>query len=120
MIMMIMIIIRRKGKTATQTAPCTDYIIVIGLRIIFGSSGAEWCISSMLYSRDIPFWSGPLEMSTVRYVYKETGRWIKQTGIAMSRNSRWLLALCVIDQYDECVQRNRKMDKTDGDSYVKE
>ena len=49
-------------------------------------------------------------------VYKE--RWIKQTGIAMSRNSRWLLELRMIDQYDECVQR--KMDKTDGDSYVKE
>ena len=38
----------------------------------------------------------------------------------MSRNSRWLLELCMVDQYDECVQRNRKMDKTDGDSYVKE
>ena len=33
-----------------------------GRRIINEGCGPEWYISSMLYSRDIPFWSGTLEL----------------------------------------------------------
>ena len=45
------------GKTTTRT---TKHLMAI-LRVHIERSEPEWYISSMLYSRDIPFWSGTLD-----------------------------------------------------------
>ena len=38
----------------SQTIP----LFVCAVYIHFGGSRQEWCVSSMIYSRDTPFWSG--------------------------------------------------------------
>ena len=49
-------------KPPTLNSPDSCIRLLVNNRVNQGS-GTEWYISSMLYSRDIPFWSGTLEIN---------------------------------------------------------
>ena len=55
---------RLLSKSLTTLKVMAYYLVV--------HTGPEWCISSMIYNRDIPFWSEILEMllTSVRF-YKD-------------------------------------------------
>ena len=49
-----------------STSPCPDPIALVPGRVATGvhieGSRSEWCVSSMIYSRDTPFWSETLDI----------------------------------------------------------
>ena len=70
------------------------------LQLHHEDSGPEWCISSMLYSRDIPFWSGTLAPVRTAIGGQEARRSPRQLKIrrwlriAVTHAIQWLASQC--------------------------
>ena len=55
-----------RGSYSCANSFISFYWLPISVYNIEGSR-PEWCISSMIYSRDTPFWSGTLDMLLLKY-----------------------------------------------------